>query len=171
MSHELEAIQALPVKWTESTKVLLKFMEQVVNLDEVIDRLQATDCQNCSMFSKEQVKFAFLKWIEQHIESIETDPEWFINHNFKHFYRNLPFDELVEMIDLREYEQNEGFDEQYEEHCAEMDAKVKSGDRSQDVLDYIAYKNQNKSQPWDASSLEDDFEGTAEEAAVNAINW
>ncbi|PSB49751.1 hypothetical protein C7B67_16375 [filamentous cyanobacterium Phorm 6] len=180
MNSELRGVQALPVKWTESTKVLLKFMEQVVNLDEVIERLQATDCQSCSLFTQEQVKFAFLKWIEQHIESIESDPEWFINRDFKHFYRNLPFDDLQQAIELREYDSELMHEcdnpDDFSDMSEDMKEQLARGLRTQELEEYFTNKAQIawlafQHSKASSSSLEDDFEGTPEEAAINAIDW
>ncbi len=111
-------------------KMLADAIGKLIDLDAITERLLATDCQQCSNFTHEQVKLAFLKWIEHNLDSIEEQPEWFLNNEPKHFYRHLPFDELQYATDLREYEQNE-----YE------------------------------------SSLEDDFEGTPEQAAIAAIYW
>jgi hypothetical protein len=124
-------------------KILAESISKLIDLDAITERLLATDCQQCSNFTHEQVKFAFLKWIEQHIESIEMQPEWFINNEPKHFYRHLPFNDLQEATDLREYD----YKEMYE-------AMASEGEQ----LD-------------NESLLEDDFDGTPEEAALAAINW
>ena len=126
------------------------------------------DCQQCSLFTHEQVKLAFLKWIEHNLDSIEEQPEWFLNNEPKHFYRHLPFDELQEATDLREYEND---DEKYADMCAEMDARINSGEVSQDIHEYIMHRIRNKNQIDNASSLEDEFDGTPEEAAIAAIYW
>jgi|GEM_PF-2358025 len=125
-------------------QMLLEAIGKVVNLDEIVDRLQALDCQQCSLFTPDQVKFAFLKWIENHLESIEMQPEWFINQDFKHFDRHLPFDALQETTDLREYD--------IEDTCEEIGAAHEAG-------------------LFDNSSLEDQFTGSPEQAAINALNW
>ncbi len=116
---------------------------KLIDLDAITERLLATDCQQCSNFTHEQVKLAFLKWIEHNLESIEEQPEWFLNNEPKHFYRHLPFDEQGD--DLR-YELESGYDQ----------GLLYEGDVNPD----------------DASSLEDDFEGTPKEAAIAAIyDW
>jgi len=109
----------LTVKWTTSDKMLADAIGKMIDLDAVIERLQAVDCQNCSLFTKEQVRFAFLKWIEHHIESIEMQPEWYINRDFRYFERNLPFNELQEATDLREDDFEEACAQMYAEMCAE----------------------------------------------------
>lgn len=73
-----------------SDKMLAEAIGKLINLDEIVDRLQAVDCQHCAPFTTKQVKFAFLKWLENHLESIEMQPEWFIHRDFKHFERHLP---------------------------------------------------------------------------------
>ena len=73
-----------------SDKMLCEAIGKLIDLDAMVDRLQATDCQHCAPFTIEQVKFAFKEWIEQHIESIEIQPEWFINREFKYCDRHLP---------------------------------------------------------------------------------
>lgn len=116
---------------------------KLIEVDEIVERLLATDCQQCSNFTHDQVKHAFLKWIRHHVESIEEQPEWFLNNEPKHFNRFLPFDELQE-DDLR-YELESDYDQG------------------------LLHNDENPIQ--DASSLEDDFEGTPKEAAIAAIYW
>ena len=125
-------------KPTAFDKMLADAIGKLIDLDAITERLLATDCQQCSLFTHEQVKLAFLKWIEHNLDSIEEQPEWFLNNEPKHFYRHLPFDEL-QQDDLR-YELESGYE----------------------MLD---------ENPDDASSLEDDFEGTPKEAAIAAIYW
>lgn len=125
-----------------NNEILADSIGKLIDLDAITERLLATDCQQCSMFTHEQVKLAFLKWIEQHIDSIEEQPDWFINNEPKHFYRHLPFDELQEATDLREYD----YREMYEAMAIEGN-------------------------PDNESFLENDFDGTPEEAALAAINW
>ncbi|MEG4084882.1 hypothetical protein [Microcoleus sp. POL10_C6] len=126
-----------------SDRILLEAIGKLINLDEIVDRLQALDHQQCSLFTADQVKFAFLKWIENHLESIELQPEWFLNKDFKHFDRHLPFDDLQDAIELREYDPESIYEEIGVAHEAGL---------------------------FD-SPLEDDFEGTPQEAAINALSW
>lgn len=132
-------------QWKVSDKMLESAIGKLIDLDAIVARLQAVDCQGCAPFTESQVKFAFLKWIEEHIESIEMQPEWFINQDFKHFDRNLPFDDLQEGTDLREYD--------YEETYAEISAAREAG----------LFDNEPQ--------LEDDFDGTPEQAAKTATYW
>ncbi|MEG4497000.1 hypothetical protein QUB05_07315 [Microcoleus sp. F10-C6] len=125
-------------------RMLLEAIGKLINLNEIVDRLQDLDCQQCSLFTPDQVKFAFLKWIENHLESIEMQPEWFLNQDFKHFDRHLPFDDLQEATDFREYDPESVYEEIGVAHEAGL---------------------------FDNSSLEDQFTGTPEQAAVNALSW
>ena len=155
-------------KLTAFDKMLADSIGKLIDLDAITERLLATDCQQCSLFTHEQVKLAFLKWIEHNLDSIEEQPEWFINQDLKHFYRHLPFDDLQEATELREYDS----EETYAEMCTEMDACMNSGEVSQDTHEYIMHRIRNeKPQIDNASSLEDDFDGTPEEAAIAAIYW
>ena len=148
--------------FTTNNQILADAIGKLVNLDEIVERLLATDCQQCSLFTHEQVKLAFLKWIEQHTESIEMQPEWFLNNEPKHFYRHLPFDALQEATDLREDEDYQAEnDERYKNMCAEMDTRINSGEFSQDISEYIAHRNRNQQLP------SDPIKATLEEA----INW
>ena len=123
--------------------MLVDSIGKLIDLDAITERLLATDCQQCSLFTHEQVKLAFLKWIEHNLDSIEESPEWFLNNEPKHFYRHLPFDELQEATDLREYD----YEEMYEAMASEGN-------------------------PDNESLLEDDFDGTPEQAAIAAIyDW
>ncbi|MEG4445081.1 hypothetical protein QUB47_23640 [Microcoleus sp. AT9_B5] len=126
-----------------SDQMLLETIGKLINLDEIVDRLQAIDHHQCSLFTPEQVKFAFLKWIENHLESIELQPEWYLNKDFKHFDRHLPFDELQEAV-----EQEFDVEAVYEEIGAAHEAGL-----------------------FDNSSLEDQFTGTAQQAAADALTW
>lgn len=126
-----------------SDRILLEAIGKLINLDEIVDRLQALDCQQCSLFTPNQVKLAFLKWIENHLESIELQPEWFINKDFKHFDRHLPFNDLQDAIE-REYDVEAVYQEIGDAHEAGL---------------------------FDNSTLEDQFTGTPQEAAINALSW
>jgi hypothetical protein len=42
-----------------SDKMLCEAIGKLIDLDAIVDRLQATDCQHCAPFTIEQVKFAF----------------------------------------------------------------------------------------------------------------
>ncbi|MEG3899016.1 MULTISPECIES: hypothetical protein [unclassified Microcoleus] len=133
-----------------NNEILADTIGKLINVDEIVQRLWATDCQQCSLFTEEQVKFAFLKWIENNLESIEMQPEWFLNQEPKHFYRNLPFDALQEATDLREDEDYQAEnDERYRNMYAEMDARINSGEFSQDISEYIAHRNRNQQLPSD----------------------
>ena len=124
-------------------RMLLEAIDKLINLNEIVDRLQALDCQQCSLFTPDQVKFAFLKWIENHLESIELQPEWFLNQDFKHFDRHLPFNDLQDAIE-REYDVEAVYQEIGDAHKAGL---------------------------FDNSTLEDQFTGTPQQAAVNALSW
>ena len=182
-------------KPTAFNKMLAESIGKLIDLDAITERLLATDCQQCSLFTHEQVKLAFLKWIEHNLDSIEEQPEWFLNEEPKHFYRHLPFDDL-QQDDFR-YELESGYDqgllyegdvnpddddfpgyeqtddEKYASMCAEMEARIASGEISQDTWEYIAHRNRNEEPQFDnESSLEDDFDGTPEQAAIAAIyDW
>lgn len=134
----------LTTKLTVSDKMLADAIGKLINLNEIVERLLATDCQQCSLFTHEQVKFAFLKWIEEHIESIEMQPEWFIHKDFKHFSKHLP-----DLDGAYFPEQEYDLESVYEEIGTAHEAGL--------------FDNE--------SLLEDDFEGTPEEAAKSAINW
>ncbi|MEG4044598.1 hypothetical protein [Microcoleus sp. Pol17_C1] len=125
-------------------RILLEAIGKLIDLNEIVDRLQALDCLQCSLFTPDQVKFAFLKWLENHLESIEMQPEWFINKDFKHFDRYLPFDDLQEATDLREYDVDCIHQELADAHEAGL---------------------------FDNSTLEDEFTGTPQQAALNALSW
>jgi hypothetical protein len=131
-----------------SDKMLLDSIGKLIDLDAIIDRLQAIDCQQCAAFTNEQVKFAFLKWIENHLESIEMQPEWFINKDFKHFNKHLPELDGTYFPD-QEYDQ----ESVYEEIGAAHEAGL--------------FDNEFDNE----SAIEDDFEGTPESAAKTATYW
>ncbi|MEG3933773.1 MULTISPECIES: hypothetical protein [unclassified Microcoleus] len=124
-------------------RMLLEAIGKLIDLDQIVERLLALDCQQCSLFTPDQVKFAFLKWIENHVESIELQPEWYLHKDFKHFDRHLPFDELQEAVE-QEFDVEAVYDEIGAAHEAGL---------------------------FDNSSLEDQFSGTAQQAAADALTW
>lgn len=126
-----------------SDRILLEAIGKLINLNEIVDRLQALDHHQCSLFTPEQVKFAFLKWIENHLESIELQPEWYLNQNFKHFDRYLPFDDLQEAVE-REFDVEAVYQEIGDAHEAGL---------------------------FDNSRLEEQFTDTPEQAAADALTW
>ncbi|MEG4857098.1 hypothetical protein QUB75_04710 [Microcoleus sp. K1-B6] len=140
---DCETVETLIPK-KAADQMLLEAIGKLINLNEIVDRLQALDHQQCSLFTPDQVKFAFLKWIENHLESIEMQPEWFINHDFKHFDRHLPFNDLQDVTELREYDVEAAYEEIGAAHKAGL---------------------------FDNSSLEDQFTGTAQQAAADALTW
>ncbi|MEG4210421.1 hypothetical protein [Microcoleus sp. S13_B4] len=126
-----------------SDQILLETIGKLINLDEIVDRIQAMDHHQCSLFMPEQVKFAFLKWIENHLESIELQPEWYLTKDFKHFDRHLPFEELQAAVE-QEFDVEAVYQEIGDAHEAGL---------------------------FDNSSLEDQFTGTAQQAAADALTW
>lgn len=102
----------LNVFWTDSDKSLLESIGKLIDLDATVQRLRDFNCQNCLAFTDEHITFAFVKWFESTIESIEQEPEWYIKNEPKVFKQNLPFDELDELMyadDLREYDTEESY--------------------------------------------------------------
>lgn len=79
------------VKLSDYEQLVLKSIAPLIDLDAIVDRLQAFDCQGCMPFTKEQVKFAFLKWLEKHLDEIESEPQWYVDRNPKHFDKQMPF--------------------------------------------------------------------------------
>ena len=139
---DCETVETLIPK-KAADQMLLEAIGKLNNLNEIVDRLQALDHQQCSLSTADQVKFAFLKWIENHLESIELQPEWYLSKDFKHFDRHLPFDELQEAVE-REFEVEAVYEEIGAAHKAGL---------------------------FDNSSLEDQFTGTAQQAAADALTW
>ena len=73
-----------------------------VNIAAIVTRLQSLDVCSCSCLEPAQVKVAFLDWLIHHLESIEADPEYFVNENRKHFSRHI-HDCLMD-LECREYD-------------------------------------------------------------------
>jgi len=147
--HWTESLNS-QIPWKASDRILEEAIGKLINLDEIVDRLQATDCQNCAPYTAQQVKFAFLKWIENHLESIEQQPEWFLNNDAKHFDKHLPEIDSY-WFPEEEYDQESLYEGIYHEElaCQAAEAETKAN----------------------SSSLEDQFTGTPQEAAQEALNW
>ncbi|MEG4587227.1 hypothetical protein QUA54_18705 [Microcoleus sp. MOSTC5] len=149
------------IPWKASDRILEEAIGKLINLDEIVDRLQALDCQQSAAFTTEQVKFAFLKWIENHLESIELQPEWFIHQDFKHFERYLP--ELDgSFFPEEEYDQGVMYEDRVAHDTAQfqLDSQLAAVNLAAELTatDY-------------PSPLEDAFDGTPEQAAIAALDW
>ncbi len=145
-----------------SDKILAEAISKLINLDDIVDRLQGLDSQHCAPFTPEQVKFAFLKWLENHLESIELQPEWFIYQDSKHFARHLPeLDGYYFPEEEREYDQDVLNEEQTAQHAAEFEtiAKLAAAELAAEL---------NATEP---SQLEDEFDATPREEATMALDW
>jgi tRNA nucleotidyltransferase/poly(A) polymerase len=145
-----------------SDKILADAISKLINLDDIVDRLQGLDSQHCAPFTPEQVKFAFLKWLENHLESIEMQPEWFIYQDSKHFDRHLPeLDGYYFPEEEREYDQDVLNEEQAAQHAAEFEtiAKLAAAELAAEL---------NATEP---SQLEDEFDATPREEATMALDW
>jgi len=145
-----------------SDKILAEAIGKLINLDEIVDRLQAVDCQHCAPFTTKQVKFAFLKWLENHLESIEMQPEWFIYQDSKHFERHLPeLDGYYFPEEEREYDQDVLNEEQAAQHAAEFETTAKLA-----AAELAAELDATK-----PSQLEDEFDATPRKEATMALDW
>jgi hypothetical protein len=145
-----------------SDKILADAISKLINLDDIVDRLQGLDSQHCAPFTPEQVKFAFLKWLENHLESIELQPEWFIYQDSKHFDRHLPeLDGYYFPEEEREYDQDVLNEEQAAQHAAEFEttAKLAAAELAAEL---------DATEP---SQLEDEFDATPREEATMAVDW
>jgi hypothetical protein len=157
------------IPWKPSDKILAEAMGKLINLDKIVDRLQAVDCQHCAPFTTEQVKFAFLKWLENHLESIEMQPEWFIHRDFKHFDRHLP--ELDgSFFPEEEYDQGVLYEDRVAHDTAqfELTAKLVAAEVAAE-LDATNY--QPSQLEAETSQFEDEFDDNSREAATIALNW
>jgi hypothetical protein len=95
--------QRMTLLYTVTQSALLASINRLdIDIDKIVDRLQALTTQNSNFFTPEEVKVALLNWLQHHIESIESDPEWFINQNPKHFTKHLDFDRLQEEAAIEE---------------------------------------------------------------------
>ena len=145
-----------------SDKILAEAISKLINLDDIVDRLQGLDSQHCAPFTPEQVKFAFLKWLENHLESIELQPEWFIYQDSKHFDRHLPeLDGYYFPEEEREYDQDFLNEEQAAQHAAEFETTAKLA-----AAELAAELDATK-----PSQLEDEFDATPREEATMALDW
>lgn len=150
------------IPWTAFDRMFEQVIEKLMNLNEIVDRLQATDCQNCAAFTPEQVKFAFLKWLQNNLDSIEMQAEWFINQEPKHFERHLP--ELDNgYFPEQEYDQGVLHEEQIAHDTAQFQLNSQLA-----AINLAAELTATDNQP---SHLEDEFDGPPEQAAIAALDW
>ncbi|MEG5175577.1 hypothetical protein [Microcoleus sp. B3-D7] len=143
--HSTEFLNS-QIPWKPSDRILEEALAKLINLDEIVDRLYAIDFHHCAPYTPQQVRFAFLKWVENHLESIEQQPEWFLKENSKHFDKHLP--------------EIDGYwfpEEEYDQEC---------------LHEAMAQEELARQTPaQNASNLEDEFMGTPQEAAQEALNW
>ncbi len=145
------------IPWSDYDRMFEQVIGKVINLDEIIERLQATDCQHCAPFTAEQVKFAFLKWFQNNLDLIEMQAEWFINQEPKHFNRYLP-------------ELDNGYfpEEEYDPGVLYEEQIAHDTDQFQLNSQLAAVNLAATDHP---SQLEDASDGTPEEAALAALDW
>jgi len=66
-------------------------IETKLDLDLIVERLQADGVLNCDRIPDSQVKQALIHWFNSVIESMNEEPEWWIrNHCTKQFKNHLP---------------------------------------------------------------------------------
>lgn len=62
-----------------------------LDLDLIVERLQADGVLNCDRIPSSQVKQALIRWFDFIVESMNEEPEWWIrNHCTKQFEKHLP---------------------------------------------------------------------------------
>lgn len=84
------------VKQTQN-KSIPKWIDQAVDVAAIATRLQGLGMMDvCQSIPKSDVEYAFAQWFASMVDSIEQDPEWFINQFHANKFKNhLPcLDEL-----------------------------------------------------------------------------
>ncbi|MBW4680620.1 MAG: hypothetical protein KME19_10945 [Microcoleus vaginatus WJT46-NPBG5] len=88
----------LKVKTKEIPNWLQKFC--VLDTEAIIEILQKKQFCDCDRMPTSEVKYALTQWFKSLVDSIEADPDWFINaHCSKHFTQHLP-----EPFDVEEFD-------------------------------------------------------------------
>ncbi len=132
------------MKIPKSDRTFLLAIEPYLNMDAVIAQLKQRKLNDCNFLSNADIRYAFLQWLKNHLESIENDASFFIRDNPKHFDKHLDLDKL-QVVDY-----DDGFPEMSEQELRQMAIDMDP--------DYD-------------SALEDDFDGTPEEVASSALSW
>jgi hypothetical protein len=91
-----DIMQQIQAQVKSNDKSIPKWIDQAVDLIEIANRLQALGTADCQYCSNDIVQYAFSKWFASMINSIEEDPEWFIQQFDKEkFQDHIPcLDEL-----------------------------------------------------------------------------
>ena len=75
---------------------MLKTQIEPFDLELIVERLQLSGLWDCDMMPPGAVQEAFLKWLNSTIESINDDPQWWVQHigstEFKSHLPELPSD-------------------------------------------------------------------------------
>jgi len=194
------------IPWKPSDRILEEAIGKIINLDEIVNRLHNVDFHNCAPYTAQQLKFAFLKWIENHLESIEQQPEYFLKESAKHFDKHLP---EIDDFYFQEQDDLDFFHEQIVEkwHQAkaaqaaqkEVEEAFSPWDEIESDYDpelhfeamfkhmepalYHQWLKANEAalrakypvrfvkEASEVDSFEDDFDGTPQQSAQEALNW
>ena len=130
-------------------KLFLDQISQIFDVDSIIKEIKSRKLSDCNFLSDADVQYAFLQWLKDHLSSIESDASHFIREKPTHFDNAL----------LR-LEQDRLQDEYY----AEM-----YGDGFREISEEEFKIMQKEMDP--DYSIEDDFDGTPEEAVQAATYW
>lgn len=64
----------------------------------IVQKLQAIGFLTCDRAKPEVVKQVVCKWLDEHIESLTTDPDWWMNNHGKDLRKyGLPYEDELEL--------------------------------------------------------------------------
>ena len=88
-------------------KTIPEWLQKLTVIDSlaIIDLLQRKGFCDCDRIPTEDIKFALAQWFKSLVDSIEADPDWWIEkHGLKHFTEHLPepfeFEEIEDFTNL-----------------------------------------------------------------------
>ncbi|MCT7965036.1 hypothetical protein NG799_01655 [Laspinema sp. D1] len=82
-----------------------KWVDQAIDIKAIATRLQAVGIMECQCVPTETVEYAVSEWFKAIVDSIESDPEWFINKfNQEKFRKHIPYPDELEIPEVDDME-------------------------------------------------------------------
>lgn len=87
----MRVLVSLPKIMQQTQRENQSKIETKLDLDLIVERLQADGVLNCDRIPPQAIKQALIHWFDSIVESMNEEPEWWIrNHCTKQFKSHLP---------------------------------------------------------------------------------
>lgn len=69
-------------------------------IQEIVEKLKAADVATCAIAPDKVVEKAVINWLNDHIDSLATDPDWWIRNHSKGLHKyGLPYEDEIAISD------------------------------------------------------------------------